>query len=86
MLSVQQYLPTFDVLLNELVTISHTEKLRFLNNHKLDIIWKPVFDHLGKRQSPNTAFVFSSIPVILKRVFLRIIFFFLLLSSIGVNF
>ncbi len=33
-----------------IMSIIHIEKLRFINNDKLDIfwkIWKPVLDHLG---------------------------------------
>ncbi len=44
--------PTFDVLLSELASIIHIEKLRFIGNDKLDIfrkIWKPVLDFLGMR-------------------------------------
>lgn len=42
--------PTFDVLQSELVNIIHIEKLRFINNDKLEIfrkIWKPVLDYFG---------------------------------------
>ncbi len=44
--------PTFDVLLSELVGIIHFEKLWFIGNDKLDIfwkIWKPVLDYLGMK-------------------------------------
>lgn len=42
--------PTFDMLLSELAGIIQIEKLRFINNDKLDTfwkIWKPVLDHWG---------------------------------------